>query len=366
MIDIKLALPFTLGLVTAINPCGFAMLPTWLGYFLSRNSNDLQPRPEQIWKAFVVSLTMAGGFVLVFGGVGLAVSFLTTEEFIAQISPWLTVTFGVLFIPYGLAVISGRQVKLPLPSSTRGPKSNELWSVFGFGMSYAVVSIGCAAPIFLLQVADSFSREGILEGTITFLVFALGMAAVITVLTISLAAARSGILQNLKKVLPYIDRLSGVLLIAGGCYFISYGIYEIRILNNPSTNSNSFLNIAGDLQSHLSTWVTNVGGVQFGLTLWLLVFSLIIWGIHPALNDKAKRVIQIVIMMSWIVGEGIIYKGEMLVFPLFRLFINWPSRMSNWLDEPTRWATPLEVFFTFFIFLLFFFMSKGIVRRLRR
>ena len=151
-------------------------------------------------------------------------------------------------------------------------------------MSYAVVSIGCAAPIFLLQVADSFSREGILEGTITFLVFALGMAAVITVLTISLAAARSGILQNLKKVLPYIDRLSGVLLIAGGCYFISYGIYEIRILNNPSTNSNSFLNIVGDLQSHLSTWVTNVGGVQFGLTLWLLVFSLIIWGIHPALK----------------------------------------------------------------------------------
>ena len=112
--------------------------------------------------------------------------------------------------------------------------------------------------------------------------------------------------------------------------------------------------------------MTNVGGVQFGLTLWLLVFSLIIWGIHPALNDKAKRVIQIVIMMSWIVGEGIIYKGEMLVFPLFRLFINWPSRMSNWLDEPTRWATPLEVFFTFFIFLLFFFMSKGIMRRLRR
>ena len=211
-----------------------------------------------------------------------------------------------------------------------------------------------SGPCCLINPAASLAFLGLI---LTFLVFALGMAAVITVLTISLAAARSGILQNLKKILPYIDRLSGVLLIAGGCYFISYGIYEIRILNNPSTNSNSFLNIVGDLQSHLSTWVTNVGGVQFGLTLWLLVFSLIIWGIHPALNDKAKRVIQVVIVMSWIVGEGIIYKGEMLVFPLFRLFINWPSRISNWLDEPTRWATPLEVFFTFFIFLLFFIHS---------
>ncbi|CAI8361715.1 MAG: Uncharacterised protein [Acidimicrobiales bacterium AG-410-I20] len=366
MIDIKLALPFTLGLITAINPCGFAMLPTWIGYFLSRNSNDLQPRPEQIWKAFVVSLTMAGGFVLVFGGVGLAVSFLTTEELIAQISPWLTVIFGVLFIPYGLAVLSGRQLKFSLPLSPRGPKSNELWSVFGFGMSYAVVSIGCAAPIFLLQVADSFSREGIIEGTITFLIFALGMAAVITVLTISLAAARSGVIKNLKKVLPYADRLGGVLLVVGGCYFISYGIYEIRILNNASTSSNSFLKVVGDLQSHLSTWITNVGGVQFGLTLWFLIFSLIIWGIHPALNDKTKRLIQVLIVMCWVAGEGIIYRGEMLIFPLFRLFIDWPSRMLNWVNEPTRWATPLEIFLTFSIFLLFFFMSRGALRKLRR
>ena len=27
-----------LGIVTAINPCGFAMLPTWLGYFLGRDN----------------------------------------------------------------------------------------------------------------------------------------------------------------------------------------------------------------------------------------------------------------------------------------------------------------------------------------
>ena len=68
MIDISLALPFTLGLVTAVNPCGFAMLPTWLGYFMGNDTVDRDARPEQIWRAFTVSLTMASGFVLVFAG----------------------------------------------------------------------------------------------------------------------------------------------------------------------------------------------------------------------------------------------------------------------------------------------------------
>ena len=48
MIDVSLALPFTLGIVTTINPCGFAMLPTWLGYFLGRDRADGEDRPEPV------------------------------------------------------------------------------------------------------------------------------------------------------------------------------------------------------------------------------------------------------------------------------------------------------------------------------
>ena len=34
MIDAPLALAFTAGMVATVNPCGFAMLPAYLGYFL--------------------------------------------------------------------------------------------------------------------------------------------------------------------------------------------------------------------------------------------------------------------------------------------------------------------------------------------
>ena len=67
MIDVSLALPFTLGIVTTINPCGFAMLPTWLGYFLGRDSADGEDRPEQVLRGLSVSLTLTAAFVRVFG-----------------------------------------------------------------------------------------------------------------------------------------------------------------------------------------------------------------------------------------------------------------------------------------------------------
>ena len=177
MFDLGLTLPFTLGLVTAINPCGFAMLPTWIGYFLAGDAADREDRPEQVLRGLLVSLVMAGAFILVFGTLGLAVTHLVTEESIARRPPWITVLVGLFLIGYGLALLTGRRVRLPIPKPRRGPESSELWSVFGFGVSYAIVSVGCAAPIFLLQVAGSFGRAGILDGPAPTLAFAAGGTA---------------------------------------------------------------------------------------------------------------------------------------------------------------------------------------------
>ena len=152
----------------------------------------------------------------------------------------------------------------------------------------------------------------------------------------------------------------------GGCYLISYGIFEIRVLNNPTVSSNSFLDAVSRMQSHLSNWITSIGGVQLGLTLWLLVLTMVVWGVGPALNSKVKRITNGLVFACWIVGEGLIYKGEMLIFPLYRLLINWPSRISNWMAGPARWAIPLEIFFTLFVMILFFFSVIKSFKKLRR
>ena len=352
MIDVGLALPFTLGLVTAVNPCGFAMLPTWLGYFLGRDSADDEARPEQTLRGLSVSLTLTSAFVLVFGLLGLAVNTMVTEEAVASRTPWATVVLGIAFVPWGLAMLSGRQLRIPFLKPGRGPRNRELWSVLGFGASYAVVSIGCAAPIFLLHVADSFGRDGMLDGIAVYLAFAAGMAAVVTSLTLSLAMARGGVARHLRRLLPHFDRIGAVFLMLGGAYLIVYGVYEIRILRDPGTSSNPIVNAVTDLQSHLTNWTMQVGGLQLGLALWLVVSTLAVWGIGPALMGRFRRWTWLALVAAWVVAEGIVHRGDLVVVPIGRLVGDWPARIGNWLDEPWRWATPLEVLLTVAVLLL--------------
>ncbi len=346
MIDVGLALPFTLGIVTAVNPCGFAMLPTWLGYFIGRDTSDRRARPEQVVRGLVVSLVLAGAFVMVFGLLGLAVTHLVSEEAVARRTPWATVVIGAALIPYGVALLAGRKSRLPLPQPRSGPRTRELWSVFWFGASYAVVSVGCAAPLFLLHVAGSFSREGVAEGLIVYLAFAAGMAAVLTSLTLSLAVARGGLVRHLRRLLPHMDRIGAFALLAGGAYLVVYGVYEIRILRDPTTASNPVVDTVTRLQTHLTNWAAEVGGTRVGLALWLLVGTLAVWGAAPAMARTTRRWLLAATAAAWVLAEVAVHRGELVVLPVARVVLAWPARMANWVAEPARWAVPLEVLLT--------------------
>ncbi len=79
---IPLGYAFGAGMVSTVNPCGFAMLPAYLGLYLgSRNLAAVAPAgvspsdgdttslsmPSQLTRAVLVSLVITGGFLLLFG-----------------------------------------------------------------------------------------------------------------------------------------------------------------------------------------------------------------------------------------------------------------------------------------------------------
>src|SRR5260370_13698128 len=74
------------GMVASVNPCGFVLLPTYLGYYLGDRRDAADVR-HVTGRALAVSVTMTAGFVLLFGLAGilpaLAASALTPSL------PWL-------------------------------------------------------------------------------------------------------------------------------------------------------------------------------------------------------------------------------------------------------------------------------------
>ena len=79
---------FAAGMASAVNPCGFAMLPAYLGLYLGSNlSEEERPGPvAAILRGLVVGSAVSAGFILLFGIVGGAVGL--SASFISDLLPW--------------------------------------------------------------------------------------------------------------------------------------------------------------------------------------------------------------------------------------------------------------------------------------
>lgn len=99
----RLALAFSAGMVATVNPCGFALLPAYLTYFLgldpagsdatTDSADARRANPSPVLRALVVSAAVTAGFLVVFGVMGLAWS--SVSSVIGRRLPWFTLVIGI-------------------------------------------------------------------------------------------------------------------------------------------------------------------------------------------------------------------------------------------------------------------------------
>jgi hypothetical protein len=130
--------------------------------------------------------------------------------------------------------------------------------------------------------------------------------------------------------------------------------------------SNRIVDAVTDLQTHLANWAAGIGGLRLGLALWLVIATIAIWGIGPALTARTRRNVRIALLGAWLVAEGLFHRGDLVVLPVGRLVGGWPARMLNWVDTPWRWATPLELLLTVVAALVAFGAIRGSIAERRR
>jgi len=214
------------GMAAAVNPCGFAMLPAYLGMYLGDAGDpEKAVRPmQQIGRAVLVGLTVTTGFVVLFGIVGLIIGL--GASFIGDLLQWLG-----LFIGIGLALVGARMVgggKLYTGVAARAashmgnPAQVSMKGYFIFGISYGTASLSCTLPIFLAVVGISVAGRGAPLVLSDFLLFALGMGMVIMALTLGMAFFKTAMVGALRKILPYTQPVGAWLMVIAGTYIVFY------------------------------------------------------------------------------------------------------------------------------------------------
>lgn len=347
MFDVDLAFPLSAGLVAAFNPCGFAMLPAYVSYFLGLESEDETNMAKNVIRALAVGLTMTLGFMVVFGTVGILTSTILSEGTISSNLPYATIAFGILMVPLGIAMTRGFEPKIRLPRLQAGGKSSQLTSVFLFGVSYAIVSVSCTIGIFLAVVATSFTDGDVFDGTAQFLAYGAGMGLVIMVLTLGVAMARSSVATNMRKILPHVNRISGGMLVLAGIYLTIYGWWEIQILRGD-VDANPFSDaIVGrfeSLQSRVTQWVNDVGPGRLALAIALIIVFAVTWALTSALQKRNDRLaLRGAFVAVYALIEVVRYQFDLLILPIIRTIGDIPERVGNWFADPLRWPVFFEL-----------------------
>ena len=142
MFDVPFAFAFGAGMVATVNPCGFAMLPAYLGFFVGTDTAT-STLGGRLRRSLAVSVTMTAGFVVVFGTIGLLVQ--TVASSIDDHLSKVTVGIGIVLVLLGLWLLSGRQIRGLGVRLDQGGRDRTIISMFVYGVSYAVASLSCLA-----------------------------------------------------------------------------------------------------------------------------------------------------------------------------------------------------------------------------
>lgn len=212
-----LATAFTAGLVSTVNPCGFAMLPAYLGYFLGL---DGEKRSSSVTRALITGGVVSAGFLLVFGIAGAIV--VAGVRSLTTVVPWIALFVGLGLVVLGIYTLRGKYLNIRLPLPKRMKRGRDHASIFVFGVSYAIASLSCTLPIFLSLVATTFTQTSFIRGFAAFLAYGAGMSLMLLGVTILLAIGKDGLIRRLRAASKAVSTISGIVLISAGLFIIWY------------------------------------------------------------------------------------------------------------------------------------------------
>ena len=223
---LPLGFAFAAGMVASVNPCGFFMLPAYISYHLGTEEEGFykQSTSRRLSKGLLLGGVTTLGFLVVFAAVGGVIS--AGGQWLVRVFPYAGVAIGVVMIFVGLyLVITHRTLGIMAASRVTVSPQRNLRNVFMYGIVYAIGSLSCTLPIFLVVVGSSLTGQGLLGSLSQFVGYALGMGTILVAVTLGAALFQGTVARALRKALPYVHRTSALFMVGAGAYLIYYWVF---------------------------------------------------------------------------------------------------------------------------------------------
>ncbi len=262
---------FGLGLLLALTPCVFPMIPILSGIIAGQNTKVTKT------SGFLLSLAYVLGMAITYAVAGVAAALSGTLISNALQNPWALGVGALIFVGLALSMFGFYELQLPSALQSKFSerankmKGGNFFGVFAMGALSAVILGPCVAPPLAAALAFIAQTGNTVLGGVALFVLALGMGVPLLLIGLSAGALlpRAGGWMNAVKY------FFGVMMLAIAIYLISPvipGWISMLLWAMLLIGAAIYLHALDPLPAHASGW----GKLWKGLGVVLLIAGLAI------------------------------------------------------------------------------------------
>jgi cytochrome c-type biogenesis protein len=251
-----LTLALAAGGLSTINPCGFAMLPAYLTFYVGADEDQLPTATSRTAQGLKAGLMVTAGFLLVFAIVGLPITYGATR--IVRTIPWVGMALGLTLLIVGVATFFGRKISMTINHGIRPDHDRQPKTMFVFGIGYGIASLGCTLPVFLAVIGASLATAGPGGALLVLVAYGAGMAIMLILFSTGAALVRDGLVRSVRKIMPYMGRITGGMLTVAGLY-LTYYWGRVKFGSAATLGDDPIVGFVGDFTATIERYAGTYG-----------------------------------------------------------------------------------------------------------
>lgn len=207
------------GVLAFLAPCAVALLPGYIVAFISRNSQRNPNSVRRLYRGLKLALLSILGILAVYVIAGILI--ILAAQVLKDYMMWITIGMGGVLIVLGIFMLMGKDISFSI-NMNNPTRRTEAVEAFIFGVAYAIGALGCLFPLFLVVATQAMAAPTVWLGASYIGAYFVGISGMMIATILLSTFAKDLLMKYLRKILPYMERITGGLLILAGLYVIYY------------------------------------------------------------------------------------------------------------------------------------------------